>query len=54
MLNSRTWQGDRRSMAQAIYVITAAVDRYKELCEGKYNGVSARVGMHAQTSPIAY
>jgi hypothetical protein len=25
-------------MAQAIYVITAAVDRYKELCEGKYSG----------------
>lgn len=25
-------------MAQAIYVITAAVDRYKELCEGKYIG----------------
>jgi hypothetical protein len=31
-------QGDRRSMAQAIYVVTAAVDRYKELCEGKYSG----------------
>ncbi|GBF97607.1 hypothetical protein Rsub_10743 [Raphidocelis subcapitata] len=30
--------GDRRSMAQAIYVVTAAVDRYKELCEGKYSG----------------
>lgn len=25
-------------MAQAIYVISAAVDRYKELCEGRYVG----------------
>ena len=33
-------QGERRSMAQAIYVVTAAVDRYKELCEGKYTGGS--------------
>lgn len=25
-------------MAQAIYIVTAAVDRYKELCEGRYTG----------------
>lgn len=35
-------QGERRSMAQAIYVVTAAVDRYKELCEGKYSGEGAK------------
>jgi hypothetical protein len=25
-------------VARAVYVVSAAVDRYKELCEGKYNG----------------
>lgn len=25
-------------MAQALYVIASAVDRYKELCEGLYSG----------------
>ena len=34
-------QGERRSMAQAIYIVTAAVDRYKELCEGKYSSEAA-------------
>jgi hypothetical protein len=31
-------QGEPSCVAQAVYVITAAVDRYKELCEGKYTG----------------
>lgn len=31
-------QGEPRCVAQAIYIITAAVDRYKELCEGRYTG----------------
>jgi hypothetical protein len=34
-------QGEPRCVAQAIYVVTAAVDRYKELCEGRYSGESA-------------
>jgi hypothetical protein len=32
-------------MAKAVYVITAGVDRYKELCEGKYSGEQAGVGV---------
>jgi hypothetical protein len=31
-------QGEPSCVAQAVYIITAAVDRYKELCEGKYTG----------------
>lgn len=31
-------QGDPQNMAQAIYIISSAVDRYKELCEGRYKG----------------
>jgi hypothetical protein len=31
-------QGEPRCVAQAIYIVTAAVDRYKELCEGRYSG----------------
>ncbi len=31
-------QGEPACVAKAVYIITAAVDRYKELCEGKYNG----------------
>jgi hypothetical protein len=31
-------QGEPSCVAQAVFVITAAVDRYKELCEGKYSG----------------
>lgn len=31
-------QGKRRAVVQALEVITEAVDRYKELCEGKYAG----------------
>jgi hypothetical protein len=31
-------QGEASCVAQAVYVIIAAVDRYKELCEGKYSG----------------
>lgn len=31
-------QGEPSCVAQAVYVVTAAVDRYKELCEGRYNG----------------
>eukprot|EP00775_Hariotina_reticulata_P005621 gene5621-5859_t len=33
-------KGEARCVAQAIYVVTAAVDRYKELCEGRYCGQS--------------
>jgi hypothetical protein len=38
-------QGTRASVASAVYVISAAVDRYKELCEGKYNGEAASIDM---------
>jgi len=31
-------QGESSCVSQAVYVVTAAVDRYKELCEGKYSG----------------
>lgn len=31
-------QGEPSCVAQAVVVVTAAVDRYKELCEGKYSG----------------
>jgi hypothetical protein len=34
-------QGEARAVAQAVYIVTAAVDRYKELCEGKYAGETA-------------
>jgi hypothetical protein len=34
-------QGEPRCVAQAIYIVTAAVDRYKELCEGRYSGEAA-------------
>jgi hypothetical protein len=33
-----TLQGEPSCVAQAVYVIFSAVDRYKELCEGKYTG----------------
>ncbi|WIA13867.1 hypothetical protein OEZ85_002439 [Tetradesmus obliquus] len=33
-------KGEARCVAQAIYIVTAAVDRYKELCEGRYSGQS--------------
>jgi hypothetical protein len=38
-------QGDPQNMAQAIYIISSAVDRYKELCEGRYKG-EASCGCH--------
>jgi hypothetical protein len=36
-------QGEPRCVAQAIYIMTAAVDRYKELSEGRYTGEAATV-----------
>ena len=31
-------QGEPASVAQALFVVSSAVGRYKELCEGKYSG----------------
>lgn len=40
--HNKSTQGEPSCVAQAVYVVTAAVDRYKELCEGKYSGECER------------
>jgi hypothetical protein len=47
-------QGEPSCVAQAVFVITAAVDRYKELCEGRYSGEwQTSSCMHAELMQLA-
>ena len=38
-------QGDEAGVVEAVTIITAAVDRYKDLCEGRCSGERAEQGV---------